>query len=348
MQKNDTLSLPAKKLFYLCLFIMLLFLLFKYAVGIFLPFLAAYAFSLIIAPVARKCSKRTRLPKKLCAALLVTVMIAVLFFMTVYGISRIFREATEFLSNSESAFFELSSLLEAVRRPLEKIYGRLGGEDFYYFERVIGTFENKIFESLSSFVAKAVSGIISKTPAILIGMSVGVVSCYYFCMEGSALGDKIKKALPQKYRGNVMRAASVGTVAIKKYLKAYMLLGVITFFELAIGLSILKIRYSFLIALGIALIDIVPILGSGTVIIPWAVVLLASGKSSLGLGLLVLYGVVTVLRQIIEPHIVGNSIGLHPVLTLFSMYAGLCLFGVFGMVLAPAVAFVASEMIKGK
>lgn len=348
MQRNDTLSLSAKKLFYLFLFIMLIFLLFKYAVGIFLPFLAAYAFSLIIDTFARKCSNRTRLPKKLCAALLVTVMIAVLFFLTAYGISRIFREATELLSNSESAFFELSSLLEAVRRPLEKIYGRLGGEDFYYFERAMITFENKMFESLSSFITKAISGIISKTPSMLIGISVGVVSCYYFSIEGRALGDKIKKALPQKYRGNVMSAAYIVIIAIKKYLKAYMLLGVITFFELAIGLSILKIRYSFLIALGIALIDIVPILGSGTVIIPWAVVMLVSGKSSLGLGLLILYGVITILRQIIEPHIVGSSIGLHPVLTLFSMYAGLRLFGVVGMVLAPAVAFVALETVKGK
>ena len=346
MQRKDTSIYFKNKLIYLCVFAGFVFLFFKYAVGMLLPFLAAYAFSMIIEPVIVKCAEKARLPKKLCAVALVTVVIAFLFFIMACGVYRLFREATELLSSSENTFVELSSLLEAVRQPLEGLYGRLGGEDFYSFEKAISAFENKIFESLSSFVAKAVSSIISKTPAILVGISIGVVSCYYFSMDGTVICDKIKKALPQKYRGNVMRIASIGGIAFKKYVKAYVLIGVITFFELAIGLSVLRIRYSFLIALGIALIDIVPILGSGTVIIPWAVVMLMSENSSLGFGLLILYGVITILRQIIEPHIVGNTIGIHPVLTLFSMYAGLRLFGIGGMILAPSVAFIILESAK--
>ena len=120
----------------------------------------------------------------------------------------------------------------------------------------------------------------------------------------------------------------------------------LTFAEIFIGLSILKVKYAFLIALGVAVIDILPVFGTGIVLIPWAICAWLLQDMRLGLGLVVLYGVVTIVRQIAEPHVIGTSIGLHPAAALFSSYVGLKLFGFLGMILGPAAAFVIFEVIN--
>ena len=96
--------------------------------------------------------------------------------------------------------------------------------------------------------------------------------------------------------------------------------------------------YAFLLALLIAAVDFLPLLGTGVVLIPWGIICLILGQVRLGIGLLILYGVTTLIRQVLEPKLIGEGLGLHPLLSLLSMYAGLRLFGVWGMILAPLVA----------
>ena len=127
------------------------------------------------------------------------------------------------------------------------------------------------------------------------------------------------------------------------YAKAYLLLFLLTFVEVLCGLLILRRPYAFLVAFVIATVDILPVLGTGTVLIPWAVILLLSGQYRTGLGLLILYGVVTVVRQIAEPHLIGGTLGIHPLATLFFLFVGVRLFGFAGVLLAPLAALLFRE-----
>ncbi len=343
--RDEVINLAAK-LFCIGFFVVLFYFVFKYAIGALLPFALAYIVSLVITPIAQKTAEKTRIPKKICAAIYVSVAIGILVGVAALGISRLIREARELVSSGESGFDGIASLFQTIKRPFEFIFNKLGGAGVDGFERMIGTLESKMFEMTSTFVTDFLSKIVAKTPSIFIGIAVTVVSTYYFCMDGVRIRDGIKKALPQKYRGNVTRTVSLGVLAMKKYAKAYLLLMLITFIEIFIGLSVLKVKYSLLLALVISAVDILPVLGVGSVLVPWAVAVLFMGKTSLGLGLLILYGAVTIVRQIIEPHIVGSTIGLHPVAALFSMYTGLRLFGIFGMIVGPAIAFIIFEMFK--
>ena len=124
----------------------------------------------------------------------------------------------------------------------------------------------------------------------------------------------------------------------KQYLRACLLLGGLTFLQMFIGLAVLGVPYAFLLALLIAAVDFLPLLGTGIILIPWAAVCFLLGQVKLGVGLLVLYGVSSVVRQVLEPKLIGDGLGLHPLLSLISMYAGLRLFGVWGMILAPLAA----------
>ena len=120
----------------------------------------------------------------------------------------------------------------------------------------------------------------------------------------------------------------------------------LTFCELFVGFSVLSVEYSFLLALVISTVDILPALGVGTVLIPWSVIELLTRDFKTGFGLLILWAVITVVRQIIEPKIVGGSLGLHPLVTLIGMYVGFRLFGIIGLLASPALAVAAKVILK--
>ena len=132
---------------------------------------------------------------------------------------------------------------------------------------------------------------------------------------------------------NMIKEQFVSTIG--KYLRAYGLIIFITFTELFIGFSILGVSYSFIIAMITALVDILPVLGTGTILIPWGVYMIFAGNYFLGIGILVLYVLITVVRQVLEPKIVGSYVGLYPLVTLMAMYIGSKVMGFFGLFLFP-------------
>ena len=129
-------------------------------------------------------------------------------------------------------------------------------------------------------------------------------------------------------------------------IKAYALLLGITFLELCAGLWLLGVRYFLPIAAGIALLDILPVLGTGTILIPWVLISFLTGNRSFAVGLLLLYLFITIARNFLEPKIVGDCIGLHPLVSLVSIYAGLYLFGVTGALLMPCFVLTANFLYQ--
>ncbi len=338
------------KLFCIGFFSVLLYVLFKYALAAFLPFITAYLVSLVINPMALTTARVTGIPRKLCAVIYVTLAIAVLFAAASFGVYRLFLEIEEFISEGQGgkAVSAISGMLGAVSEKLNIGEGPLlagldGVTDKFY--GLLTGIEKNIVNYIASAIPGVISAVVSRAPSIFIGGIVTVMSCYYFCADGKSLSDGIKKAIPVRYRETVVGFISLMKTALKKYIKAYLVLMVITLCEVYIGLLVLRVKYALLIAVGIAVVDILPVLGAGTVLLPWAIVCFVGGDIRLGLGLVILYGVVTVVRQIAEPAIVGGSIGLHPAVSLFSMYMGFKLFGLLGMLLGPAAAFVLSEML---
>ena len=134
------------------------------------------------------------------------------------------------------------------------------------------------------------------------------------------------------------------TNTLFRLLKAYALLMFITFVELSVGLLILRVKGAVWLAALIAIVDILPVLGTGTVLIPWTLFELISGNFGMALGLLILYVFITVLRNILEPRLVSYQIGLNPLVTLFFMYLGLQIAGVAGMMLFPVVVMILVQL----
>ena len=207
---------------------------------------------------------------------------------------------------------------------------------------------SELITKLATLIPEWVIRVIKYTPRVLITALVTLIACVYFAMDYGRIRESALKALPKNAEERLSRILSSLGSALKSYAKAYLFIMLLTFCEVFTGLLILRRRYAFILALLIAVVDILPVFGAGTVIIPWAVFALITKDTGTGLGLLILYGIVTIIRQIVEPKIVGESLGIHPLATLFAMFAGLKLFGVAGMILAPSMAMIAKEIIEGE
>ena len=197
---------------------------------------------------------------------------------------------------------------------------------------------NSALGSLGSFVTNAsvriisyISGIAAAVPGSFLNVIITIIVTFFLAIDYPKVTGFILRQLPEKadfYIGEV-RDYVGGTLL--KCLASYALILCITFLEISVGLTVLRVPNAILIALCIAVYDILPVLGTGGIMIPWGIISLIMGKWVLGLGLLALYLIITVIRNIIAPKIVGHQVGLHPVVTLLSMLAGLQLFGIIGL-----------------
>ena len=167
------------------------------------------------------------------------------------------------------------------------------------------------------------------------------LSLFYFAKDYEKIGRKTVSILPKFLAKKAPQIKNDIILVVSKYVKSYILLLVITFAILFSGFLILGIENSFTLAIIISFVDILPILGVGTVLIPWAIILIIGGQTKLAIGLIVLFVVCYIVRQYAEPKIVSTQMEVHPLLTLFAMYAGLKLAGILGLIFAPLVAFVA-------
>ena len=189
--------------------------------------------------------------------------------------------------------------------------------------------------ALSAKVSAAVTGVISAFPGIFLFFAVFLIASVYMTVSHDAIRSFLHRHLPQKWRGWLgrIRAAIGGTAA--SVLRAYLLLSAVTFVLLYVGLLLLGVEHGFGAALAGMLIDILPVFGVGTLLIPWAIFSFLIGRAGRGVGLVVLYLVICFVRQALEPRLIGKTAGVHPLAVLFALYAGGMLFGIAGMIVSP-------------
>lgn len=327
------------------------YLLLRYALVLLLPFLIAWGVGVVIHPLAVRIHQRWHLPQKLCAAVLMLLLLTLITALLIAAADRLLSEVQRLLQWLESDGVDLGERLAAwigqMRRITERIpwlsrLRRVEGLE-QMLDRVDEMVNNLMRQTLSELSAKIpewIGGVVRAVPSIVIFLVVTLLACFYFSADLTAVHEALVGCLPRRTVERLPAWKKRLGEILRQYARAYLLILLITFFELYIALSILGVDYAFLIAALTALVDILPVFGVGIVLLPWAAVLLVSKQFYVGFGLLITYAIVMVVRQIIEPRVVSGSLGLHPLLTLFCMYVGYRLFGIPGMMLAPAAAIV--------
>lgn len=336
-----------------------LYFFFKYGFSILLPFIISWGVALTIVPIALKLvggnekrGKAVSVILLLILLFLVVLFLALAFDRLIYEIHRLMERLTEDSENISELIGSALDFVESITESLPFLDRLVGGEELTglreRIDSLVGDILSGFVTHLSTKIPIWLGRLIAAFPSFILFVIVTLISSFYFCVDLRGIHSSIKNILPSGASDKLAALRSRVTGTAIKYLRAYVILLFMTFGELLVGFSILKVDYALLLAALISVIDFLPVFGVGSVLIPWSVVLLFSGNYYLGVGLLIVYACVTVVRQVAEPKIVGGSLGIHPLLTLVSMYAGFKLFGFFGMILGPAVALAVKSIFFEK
>ena len=320
-----------------------LFLALRYLLPCILPFLVAYLLSRAVLPAARRLSRRLPLSERVLAPILLLLLFSGVLLALGLSARRLFLEVGELVEGffaTEDPVVGVEQLLLRLEAFLAR-FGLRGEGHAEALGEMLSTALESLVSSLSAALPRIAGRVLSALPGILLVSVITVIAGFYFCVDGDRLSKRLVSHLPAGLQEAIPRWRAMTRRLSWRYLRAYLILLGITLLVLFLGFSVLGVRYAFLLALLTALVDMLPILGVGTVLLPWAAVMLLQKKMFLGVGLLILYGVMLLLRQILEPRLVGKSLGLSPLLTLFAGYAGFRLFGVLGMILGPPVLMLA-------
>ena len=340
---------------YFFIIIGLFYIFFKYALGIFVPFLTAVLVAMLLQRPVDFFTKKLHGGRGIISAVLVLFCFLIVGSILVLALMKVFSEIKDFFNylmvkiNDAPVFIEqikafienkITILPENIRETLSTYVEQI-------LSKVLGTAPAASAKQPSfdlSWLASPIGmvwGSAKQIPMIAVGIIVSIVSCCFLTADYSTLRNIVLTLAGEHNSVKIVKTKRIIISTFGKIVKAYCILILVTFTEMLLGLSFLKIiglyegDYIFVISLITAIVDILPVLGTGTVLIPWGVWSLVTGKIGFGIGILIVYAIITIIRQIIEPKLVAEQLGLPAFITITAMYVGTQLFGFLGLFLLP-------------
>lgn len=315
----------------------------------FMPFVIGWFISLLASPVVRFFEEKLKVRRKGASAfVIVAVLSAVIVLVYAVG-SVLIREGIGFIN-------ELPMMLEGIRGEFAKVGANLQG----IYNRLPEDMQNTLYRvgaEMSSYLSgmmegvgiptfEAVSNVAKQLPDIFLGVIMCILSAYFFVADKNYMSDAMQKYLPDSIRYQYDLVRRSFRKAVGGYFKAQLKIEFWIYLLLVIGLLTLHVPYALLIALGIAFMDLLPVFGTGTIMIPWAVVEILSKNYMMAVGLLIIWCVTQLVRQVIQPKIVGDSMGMDAIPTLFLLFIGYKAAGVIGMIVAVPIGIIVVNLYE--
>lgn len=315
----------------------------------FMPFIIGWIIALIAGPVVRFLERKLKIRRKAGSAFVIIAVIGLVVLAGYLLVGNLVHELKGFVGDLPQMWDSLQEDFDAIAKNFSVIYDKLP-EDI---QNTIDNIADSASDIAGDFIGKlssptiaAVGNFAKQLPTIIIGLIMCLLSSYLFVAEKEQIMLGIKKHMPEAllYRLQLMKRSLVK--AVGGYFKAQIKIEVWIYLLLVIGFFVLGVDYAPLIAFGIAILDFLPFFGTGTAMVPWAIVKFLSADYIMTIGLLVIWGVSQLVRQIIQPKIVGDSVGVPPLPTLFLLYIGYMLGGVVGMIVAVPIGIILFTMYE--
>ena len=335
-----------KRIFILALTILLIFVVLKLSV-FYIPFVISFVLALLFEPLIKMLMKKLKWTRRTSSTIVIFFSIALLIGIIGWGVVTLFNEASNLLSNSGVYLEKVEDFIEKITKN-STLLEKLPKEIALSIENARANFTSGIFSAITDVLVK-IKDYIIKIPNLIMTIFFVIISLYFMCTDKIYMIDQLEHHLPDIWSKNFTKYLHKITKKLGNYLKAEATLVLISFIISLIGLTIYKlvglnIGFPLLISLAIAFVDALPILGSGAVMAPWAIVEVINGDYKLGVAIVALWAIMGIMRNILEPKLVSKHIGIHPVFTLISMYTGYKLIGFFGMILGPILLIVLKEI----
>lgn len=319
------------------------------AILYFMPFVIGWTLSVIAGPVVSFLEKRLKIMKKLGTAITIILVLGICIGIIYLAVSSVWREILSLTENFPEMYEDLEKGLGQIGSMGSEIFFRLPAE----VQKGWSSLVSNLDETIGALIGQigeptiAVAGNMAKRiPSILVGMIVAFVSAYFFVSEKDNFSSWVKRVVPEPITRRMGMVSDNLKYAVGGYFKAQLKIMAVVFTILLVGFALIGVHFSILLALGIAFLDFLPFFGTGTALIPWAVYKFLVGDYRMVAGLVVIYGVSQLVRQLIQPKLVGDSMGLNPLYTLFLLYLGYRVGSVLGMIFAVPLGLIVMNLYK--
>lgn len=346
-------------LVYAAVFIALFYLFVRWALPLVAPFLIAFVLAALLQKPVNALHQKAKLPRGITGTVLVLLIVGAAGTLIGLAGARAVDPVQSFISFLASKLESIPSLITSVQNELLSFAANLPDAlagavtdaiSGFSADRLLDSISealttDNLFNALKTPLSGAWSTV-RQLPSFLVAVLITIISACFLTKDYGVVRDFIMRQVSEHSRQKISRAKKLVAFSIGKIVKSYLLIILITTCELSIGLFVLKLLgfynsgYIIGISVIIALIDIVPVLGTGTVLIPWAVISLITDNTGMGIGLIVVYAIISVIRQIIEPKLVAGQFDLPAIVTIASMYIGTKIFGAIGLFLLPLTVIV--------
>lgn len=294
--------------------------------------------------------KLTNLTRKVSAIITLIIVFTIIIGLLIWGITSLITEASTILdnlsNNMENIVNRVSNLIDDFKIDNIKMPDQIKIILQNGFNDLVGEGTNIVQKFLTNIL-----NTVSHIPKIMVYIGITIVATYFVCADKMYILDQMEHHLPRNWVNKFGYKLRKVISSLGDYLKAEGVLVLISFTIVLIGLILfnligMNVKYPLVIALFIGFIDALPILGAGTIMLPWAVISAFNGDIQLAVSLIVLYIVIIVVRQLIEPRIVSNHIGIHPIFTLIAMYTGFKIIGIIGMFIGPIILIILKNIFE--
>lgn len=298
-----------------------------------LPFIVGIVIAYYVQKPAKFISLKTGIKKEKCAAIISVVLffaISIFLFLITWLLIVQLNDFIKFLSENSN---DIKIFVKAIYDKFENTLKRMNLENSFknFFDESIASFAAKVTSLLSNLIAS----VVKRIPGVVLSCIVTVVASCYISKDYDKLLLFVKGFVKKDFLERVVEIKNIATECVFKFLIGYFWLFLITFAELILGFMIFGIDSFLLLAFLVALLDLLPILGTGTVLIPWAVFEFLKYNYLLAVGLILLYLVISVARNVLEPKIIGKQMDINPLFTLVFIFIGYKIGGIIGMIALP-------------
>ncbi len=333
---------------YIAVVALLVLLFFKYAIGWLMPFIVGFLIALAAHPMISLLNKYTRLNRKICACIIL-ILVYSLIILSVWLVgARIVTSVREVFDNLPYYYeHNILPFIQGLNQTLDDVSRKLPPQVAESLSNWLENAPQNLPSLLGTASSQAITNAASatgKVPFYFISVVFTVLASFFISMDFYGIRDFIKKQLPPRFTEFMIDTHNHMKHTSLRILRTYLIIMAMTFGEVAIGLFLLRVDNAIGIAAIVAIVDILPVLGTGTILLPWAVFCLATQNYALGIGLIALYLIVLVVRNFTEPKILGDQLGLHPLVAILCLYLGYVWMGVGGMILFPVCATVIVEL----
>ncbi|MBD5501253.1 MAG: sporulation integral membrane protein YtvI [Lachnospiraceae bacterium] len=315
----------------------------------FMPFVVGWIIALIASPLVKFLEKTLKIRRKMSTAFVIIAVIALVIVAGYFIGVWLAEQIVEFIDDVpklweavQGDFAEIGNKFSVAYKYLPKelqmTISKIIGNVDEYFGGVVGTISEPTIEALGNFA--------KNLPNIVIGTIMCLLFAYFYVADREYLPGLLEKVLPKSMINRWDMVKRGFSRAVGGYFKAQLKIEIWMYFLLGIGFSILHVKYAFIIAVGVAFLDFLPFFGTGTILLPWAIIKFLSADYKMVIGLLIIWGVGQLARQIIQPKIVGDSVGLSAMPTIILLFLGYRMAGVVGMIIAVPIGIIVLNLYE--